>query len=238
MVGTAGWTIPPGHAGSFPCEGSHLVRYSQRLPAVEINSSFYRSHRPGTYARWAESVPEDFRFAVKMPREITHTRRLADTAEPLARFLSEVQTLGSKLGPVLVQLPPSLAFRPDLAAGFLSRLRGSFDGRVVLEPRHLSWFTEQADALLIEHKVGRVAADPAVVPQAAEPGGHRALSYYRLHGSPRIYYSAYSPEFLMALAARLLAARERVWCIFDNTAEGAAAMNALTVMQSVSAKRG
>src|SRR3954467_5982488 len=175
MVGTVGWSIPPQHAGRFPGEGRHLERYSQRLAAVEINSSFYRPHRPGTYARWAASVPAGFRFAVKLPKEITHNRRLADAAEPLARFLSEAQMLGPKLGPVLVQLPPSFAFKPDLVAKFLSQIRHSFSGSVVCEPRHPTWFTDAVDRLLADHQVARVAADPAPVPRAAEPGGYQAL---------------------------------------------------------------
>src|SRR3954470_6877514 len=81
-VGTAGWSIPKEHAGRFPEQGSHLARYSRRLPAVEINSSFYRPHRPTTYARWAAETPEGFEFSVKVPREITHTRRLVDADGP------------------------------------------------------------------------------------------------------------------------------------------------------------
>jgi uncharacterized protein YecE (DUF72 family) len=234
MVGTAGWSIPPRHAACFPEQGSHLERYSQRFAAVEINSSFYRPHRPSTYARWAASVPADFRFAVKLPREITHTRRLVDVTEPLARFLSEVLVLGPKLGPVLVQLPPSLAFRPEPVDDFLRRLRDAFDGPVVCEPRHPSWFTDTVDRLLAEHRIGRVAADPAPVPAAAEPGGDRALRYYRLHGSPRMYYSAYAPEYLAALARRLALGDGEVWCVFDNTAEGAAAMDGLSVIRAIS----
>src|SRR5207245_7038537 len=102
-VGCAGWSIPKEHAGLFPTQGSHLERYAGRLNAVEINSSFYRPHRPATYARWAGSVPADFRFAVKVPREITHRRRLADAAEPLDAFLAAAGHLGDKLGPLLVQ---------------------------------------------------------------------------------------------------------------------------------------
>ena len=82
-VGYAGWSIPRQYAEHFPEQGAHLERYAQRLTAVEINSSFYRPHRPATYARWAAVVPEAFKFAVKVPKEITHTRRLRDVAVPL-----------------------------------------------------------------------------------------------------------------------------------------------------------
>src|SRR5205809_97187 len=117
-VGCAGWSIPKQHAHCFPAHGTHLERYAQRFPAVELNSSFYRPHRPTTYARWAASVPENFQFAVKVPREITHTRRLVDVTEPLECFLGEVQALGAKLGPLLIQLPPSLRFTGKTAEVF------------------------------------------------------------------------------------------------------------------------
>jgi uncharacterized protein YecE (DUF72 family) len=225
-IGTAGWSIPAQHAGAFPREGSHLERYSRRFPAVEINSSFYRPHRPSTYQRWAATVPADFRFAVKMPKEITHTRRLAQVTEPLTRFLGEAGTLGEKLGPILVQLPPSLAFKPDLA-GFFLDLRACFEGDIACEPRHRSWFTDEVDYLLSELRIARVAADPAVVSRAGEPGGWPGLRYYRLHGSPRMYYSAYPRDTLDVLAQRLAHDDGRAWCIFDNTAEGAATHDAM-----------
>jgi uncharacterized protein YecE (DUF72 family) len=228
MIGTAGWSIPAQHASAFPSEGSHLERYSRRFSAVEINSSFYRPHRPSTYERWAATVPADFRFAVKMPKEITHARRLVEAAEPLTRFLGEAGALGEKLGPILVQLPPSLAFEPDLAS-FFHDLRTRFEGAVVVEPRHRSWFADEVDKMLTGFRIARVAADPAVVPRAAEPGGWSGLCYYRLHGSPRMYYSAYQRVAIDALAQRLTGENGTAWCIFDNTAEGAATHDAMTL---------
>ena len=235
-IGTAGWSIPKEHAAPFPVAGSHLERYGAVLNAVEINSSFYRPHRTATYERWAASVPEDFRFAVKVPKAITHERRLKDVGDLLDRFLSEVGGLGPKLGPLLVQLPPSLTFQPGVADRFLSELRSRVEGSIVCEPRHASWFTPEVEALLDELRIARVAADPAPVPGADEPGGWRGLSYYRLHGSPRIYYSAYSAEYLAAIAevlARDAAAGVETWCIFDNTAAFAATGDALTARRLV-----
>jgi len=179
-------------------------------------------------------VPEHFRFAVKVPRLITHERRLQDAREPLLRFLSEVAELGSRLGPLLVQLPPSLAFDEGVAASFFSLLRERFAGPVVCEPRHSSWFAPEAEQLLAKFEASRVAADPAPVPQAAVPGGWSRLAYYRLHGAPRVYYSAYSAAALEKLAVTLqvLAARSvAAWCIFDNTAAGAATSDALAVLK-------
>jgi uncharacterized protein YecE (DUF72 family) len=229
-VGTAGWSLPAEQRGHFGAGDSILARYATCLNAVEINSSFYRPHRPATYARWAASVPTDFRFAVKVPKAITHERRLMDVDAPLERFLGEAGVLGDKLGPLLVQLPPSLTFDPKIVRAFFASLRARFRGAVVCEPRHASWFTERANEFLTEAQIGRVAADPARVPGAERTGGDPSIAYFRWHGSPRVYYSNYESGRLAALATQLRKARKAgaaVWCIFDNTAAGAATANAL-----------
>jgi uncharacterized protein YecE (DUF72 family) len=226
-IGTAGWTIPSRAAGDFPTEGSSLERYSARFDCAEINSSFHRSHRPDTWRRWASAVPENFLFSAKLSKEITHKRRLSDCAEPLAAALAEMAGLGERLGVLLVQLPPSLAFEPAVAEPFIAALRSGWDRDIAFEPRHPSWFEPGADALLEDRRVARVAADPAKVPAAAEPGGWRGLAYYRLHGSPATYRSSYDDGRLEALAERLRAATIPTWCIFDNTASAAATSDAL-----------
>jgi uncharacterized protein YecE (DUF72 family) len=234
-IGTAGWAIRKEHAAAFPGAGTHLHRYAQRLNAVEINSSFYRPHRRTTYERWAASVPEDFAFAVKAPRTITHELRLVAAEAALERFLAEVIGLREKLGALLFQLPPSLAFDAPTAATFLKTLRARHAGGIVWEPRHATWFSNEAEALLLEQRIARVAADPATVPAAAEPG-RDAFVYFRLHGSPRIYYSSYAPDEIARYAARLKraqAAAKPAWCIFDNTALGAATGNALALSASI-----
>ena len=229
-VGCAGWSLPRSEQEHFAAAGSHLERYASRFDAVEINSSFHRPHRPATYARWSASVPPSFRFSVKVPKAITHGLRLREAGELLETFLEEAGGLGDKLGCLLVQLPPSLDLDPAAAAGFFADFRSRSPVPLACEPRHPSWFDPEADALLRDLGVARVAADPARVPEAAEPGGWPELIYYRLHGSPRMYYSAYPEEYLAALALRLqadAAAGRTVWCIFDNTTLGAATGNAL-----------
>ena len=188
-IGTAGWSIPSAAAGAFGKEGSQLQRYGACFSCAEIDTSFYRSHRPETYARWAASVPSSFRFAVKTPRAITHEAKLRDAHGPLKTFLEQVRLLGPALGPILVQLPPSLLFDPALAETFLSDFRKLFAGEVVIEPRGPTWFGSDADELLRAYRVGRVAADPAPCPEGAIPGGWAGVRYWRLHGSPRMYFS-------------------------------------------------
>ena len=223
--------MPAQTAAAFPNDGSRLERYAGRLAGVEINTTFYRPHQIKTFERWAASVPSHFRFAVKAPREITHHRKLIEGAALLTAFLDQATALGEKLGPLLFQLPPSLDFDAEAAGRFLDDLRQRFSGPVAWEPRHPTWFGEAAERLLVAAQVARVAADPPRALADGRPGGWTGLAYWRLHGSPRRYFSSYD-------AARLAAVRQALersdaktrWCIFDNTASGAATSNALTLL--------
>lgn len=236
FIGTAGWSLPRADQGQFASEGTHLSRYAQTLNGVEINSSFYRPHAPKLYSKWAEAVPERFRFSVKMPKAITHEQRLLDCDELLCDFLDQLQGLGARLGCILIQLPPSFEYDASRAGAFFELFRALHNGPLAVEPRHPSWFTQDADHLLASYDAARVAADPARVPSAAIPGGTPDLAYFRLHGSPRVYWSCYESDFLDELASRILSAARRasaVWCIFDNTASGSAIPNALGLVRRV-----
>jgi uncharacterized protein YecE (DUF72 family) len=225
-IGTAGWSIPKQVAAISP-HGTHLVRYSQIFSCTEINSSFYRSHRLSTWEKWANSVPDDFCFSVKAPKTITHEAKLDCTQAQLQDFLAEANALGGKLGTILFQLPPSSVFNPTIAKTFFTMLRDLYSRNTVIEPRHATWFTPEVDDLLQNFQVARVAADPGRVPQAAYAAGWGELIYCRLHGSPRIYYSSYPATYLQALAASIAGhPAKEIWCIFDNTASGAAFGNA------------
>lgn len=217
-----------------------LARYASRLPAVEINSSFYRPHQHKTYERWAASVPRDFRFSVKLPREISHERALRACLPVLDTFLEQVEGLGPKLGGLLLQLPPSLAFDARSASAFLQGFRRRCALPLACEPRHASWFTDRAETMLERHDVSRVAADPARFPEAARPGASPRWRYWRWHGSPRMYYSQYPREALQSLAAEVARTPggTPAWVIFDNTAHGFAAGDALDFQQMVGKRRG
>jgi len=226
-IGTAAWALPRAVRDSFGEGASNLARYAGRFNATEINSSFYRPHRRATWERWAASVPPDFRFSVKLPKAISHEARLADCDARLAAFAGELALLGNKRGPVLIQLPPKFEFDAALAADFFARFDAIVGGAIALEPRHPSWFDAAADRLLVAHRVSRVAADPAPVPAAAAPGGWRGLAYFRLHGSPKPYWSSYDAEALAEWAARAEATAGETWVIFDNTGSGAATADAI-----------
>lgn len=230
-IGCAGWSLGREYWAEFAAQGTHLQRYAARLTGVEINSSFYRPHRQQTYARWAASVPAGFRFSVKMPKQITHERRLTSCEQILDEFLDQCSGMGDRLGCLLVQLPPSLAFDESVAEAFFTALRQRFSGPVVLEPRHESW--SDAEFLLVNHRIAQAAVDPSRISTDASPRGWSRMRYWRLHGSPRIYYSAYESTWLEELAVELHAAAlagVATWCIFDNTASAAALGNALALM--------
>lgn len=227
-IGCAGWSLPRAVQDRFGPGDSHLARYATVFDATEINSSFHRPHKPALYEKWAAAVPADFRFSAKLPKAITHEKRLVDCEAQIGEFLGQAGALGDRLHCLLVQLPPSLAFDAAVAARFFDQLRAKWPGALACEPRHATWFTPEADALLHGQRVARVLADP--VRHSALPGGWPGLVYLRLHGSPRVYYSPYEEDVLQALARRMRQAEAEgaeVWCIFDNTASGAAAGDAL-----------
>ncbi len=142
--------------------------------------------------------------------------------------------MGFKRGPLLVQLPPSHAFDRRVVARFFEQFRAQHNGAIVCEPRHATWFTAPADRLLEAYEVARVAADPSVAPGASQPGGWKDLQYFRLHGSPRMYWSRYSTDAIRTLAATLRTSTAvDAWCIFDNTAMGSALENACELMAHI-----
>jgi uncharacterized protein YecE (DUF72 family) len=231
------------------------------MNSAEVNGSFYSLQRPSTYRRFVEETPDDFVLAVKGSRFITHMKRLADTEAGLANFFaSGVLALGRQLGPVLWQLPASLAFEPDLVAGFLAalprttaaagRLARGHDDRLsgdrllleapvdvpvrhALEPRHESFFTDDAVALLAEHDVALVVADsPGRWPCVERPTTD--FMYARLHGHTELYASGYAPASLDAWADRVrgwLADGRDAYVYFDNDARGRAPWDAVGLLE-------
>lgn len=224
---------------TIPAGGSHLERYARKFPVVEITTSFYRHHRAETYARWAQSVPAGFRFAVKTPRELTHEGALVGGKSATRdRFFDEVDALGAKLRVLLVQLPSSLEFDATDTRRFFRALgrRKRSTTKLVCEPRHVSWAVPRAQKLFADLGIARAAVDPSRFDVDAAPGGDASLAYFRWHGSPRLYYSDYDARRLSQLQAALVESSRssaEVWCIFDNTALGHAIGNALTVQSVV-----
>ena len=233
LIGTAGWSIARAATDAFPADGSGLERYAAVLPCAEINSSFHHPHRASTWEKWRDSVPAGFRFSVKLPKAVTHGARLVGVEQLLDAFLAEAGLLHEKLAVLLVQLPPSLALDPDVASSFFRLLRGRSNALVTVEPRHASWFTEDAAALLRELGISRVGADPARVPEAAQPLAVDGLAYWRLHGSPIVYRSSYADRITQLAEAVRATDAQHKWIIFDNTASSAATGDALALMRAL-----
>ena len=232
-IGCAGWSIPGRHAGLFGDGDSALARYATRFDVVEVNSSFYRPHQRSTWQRWAATVPRGFRFSVKLPGEISHELGLRGAGPALDRFLGQVDGLGRKLGGFLLQLPPGLVLDGRSAAAFLAMFRRRSSLPLACEPRHPSWFTPAADALLARYGASRVAANPPRVPGGDAPAASPRWRYWRWHGSPRIYYSDYTDDALAGLATAVRGAGGGGprWVIFDNTAHGFAVANAARLQE-------
>jgi len=241
FIGTAGWSIPTQLKNKFNSEGTHLVRYASTFNCVEINSSFYREHKHETYIKWAASVPENFRFSVKLSRHFTQVLRLNEPGPALGEVLRGISGLGEKWGCLLIQLPPSLDFNFQTAEYFLKNLREQCSRPIAWEPRHKSWSTPRALELLAEYKISKVFADPERcalgqnqrVPMAG-------LRYLRLHGSPEIYKSRYSLEAIHQIRKTLLKPNapgsepiQQSWCIFDNTTYGFATENAMELQSQL-----
>lgn len=224
MIGTAGWSVLR-TAPEFPQEGSALERCAAVFSAVEVNRSFYRRHRLATRKRWHDAVPDDFRFSVKLPQIITHNRRPSQPEAELGIFFEDVAPLGATLGAVLIQLPPKLEFDMASAQAFLAAFRAASAVPAYIEPRHLTGAEPAVSELLTAYAIGRVYADPQE--QHLQALAANPLCYLRLHGSPKVYCSAHSKAELERYAGLLLAAATPAWCIFDNTASGAAIGDAL-----------
>jgi uncharacterized protein YecE (DUF72 family) len=236
-IGTAGWAIPRDHAEAFPAEGSGLARYAARFSAAEINSSFHRPHRPSTYARWAETVPESFRFAAKMPKAITHERRLVDIEGPLDAFLGEIAALGPKLGPLLVQLPPSLACDTAVAYAFFGA------SRVVSRSR-----SPASRATRPGSPPRRTGSSPTTKWPVSPPTRPACRRLPNLAAGPASSIIACTGP--RSCIVRPMSVRSwsvwppgwagraaEAWCIFDNTASGAAAGNAVGLAAALEAPR-
>ncbi len=231
-IGISGWRYAPWRGVFYPPDlpqRRELEYVGSRFATLEINGSFHSLQSPASYGAWREAVPEEFVFAVKGPRFITHIKRLQDTRAPLANFYaSGVLRLGSALGPCLWQLPPSLPFRPERLDAFLSDLPRTtveaqararkHDGRLrhrawlridrprrlrhALEVRHPSFATPEFIALLRRHEVAVVVADTAGRWPVIEDVTADFM-YVRLHGDEELYASGYGTGALRRWARKL-----------------------------------
>ena len=202
LVGTSGWQYRDWRGRLYPeglAQARWLEHYADRFATVESNNAFYRLPGPATFAAWAERTPADFVMAVKASRFLTHVKRLRDPEEPVGRLMDHARHLGPKLGPVLLQLPPTL--RADPAA--LDRTLRAFPAgtRVAVEPRHDSWWTDEVRDLLASHGAALCLADS---PVRHTPVWRTAdWTYLRLHQGTADPRPCYDRPALAAWAGRL-----------------------------------
>lgn len=263
FVGVSGWRYPRWRGDFYPKglrQKDELAYAADRMTSVEINGSFYALQRPSSYAAWRDATPEDFVFAVKGGRYITHLKQLHDVETPLANFFaSGVLALGVKLGPVLWQLPARMPLSPDRLERFLAllprshadaaKLAAQHDDKLAedrvatealvdapirhaLEPRHESFDTPEARALLAEHDICTVVADSAGTwPQMDDATSD--FRYVRLHGETELYASGYTDDSLDRWAAqvrRWLDDGRDTYVYFDNDAKGHAPHDAVRLL--------
>ena len=266
-IGISGWRYRAWRGTFYPpglVQRRELEYVASRMDSVELNGSFYSLQRPSSYLRWRSETPDDFVFAVKGPRFVTHMKKLRDVETPLANFLaSGPLALGDKLGPVLWQLPPVLGFDADRLAGFFDLLPRTTTAAAVLSQHHderltdRSWTSTDADRplrhalevrhpgfvtpafcdLLRAHDVGLVVADTAGTWPLLEDVTSDFV-YVRLHGDTELYVSGYSPEALDAWAGKVAAwasAGLDVYAYFDNDVKVHAPFDAIGLAERVTA---
>lgn len=202
FVGTSGWQYPHWRERFYPkgvAQRRWLEWFAERFQTVELNNSFYRLPAESAFDGWREVTPDDFRFAVKMSRFLTHIKRLRDPAEPVQLFLSRAERLGPKLGPVLLQLPPHFTADPDRLAATLACFPRRV--RVAVEFRDASWFVEDVKRVLEQHGAALCLADGAAV---TVPTWRTAdWGFVRFHWGGGTPEPCYPREKLARWAARL-----------------------------------
>lgn len=233
-VGTSGWQYRDWRGPFYPPglpQSRWLEHYAGSFATVESNNAFYRLPDRSTFEAWAARTPDDFVMAVKMSRFLTHIKRLADPEEPVQRFLEHAAPLGPKLGPVLVQLPPSLSAdvqRLDRVLALLARVR------VAVEFRNDSWYRSEVRAILERHEAALCLADrrgPLTPIWRTAP-----WTYVRLHEGRARPRPLYGTAALDAWADRLAGAwgpDEEVFAYFDNDHRACAPANARQFARSV-----
>jgi uncharacterized protein YecE (DUF72 family) len=238
QIGTSGWQYRDWRGGLYPAgvpQRLWLEHYATHYRTVENNNSFYRLPPAETFAGWRDRTPDDFVMAVKASRYLTHIRRLHDPHEPVSRLLGAAAGLGTKLGPVLLQLPPTLRAEPAVLDACLTAFRrarppGLGPVRVAVEPRHQSWWTGEIQGILAEHDAALCWADRRGRP--VTPLWRTATwGYLRFHEGAADPWPSYGERALQSWAERVRAAwpdSADVYVYFNNDPGGAAVVNSAT----------
>ncbi|MGA2331418.1 MAG: DUF72 domain-containing protein [Syntrophales bacterium] len=231
-IGTSGWNYEHWRDVFYPAtytKSAWLRFYAQNFTTVEVNATFYRLPKPETFENWRRTTPEGFLWAVKANRYITHIRRLRDAGEALERFFSAAGRLEEKLGPVLFQLPPGLAFHEDTLEEFCDNLE-KYDHPCALEMRHQSWLADRVMKKIEDRGLAFCISDTA----SRYPYGEFVTAdfiYIRLHGSRKLYASDYTEDELQMWAEKIRQWKKDTYVYFDNDFGGYAPKNAARLKQ-------
>lgn len=229
-IGTSGWSYREWRKEFYPVSvkpADYLAYYAQHFNTTEINSSYYHLPKETIVKRWGDTVNQAFRFCPKINKEVTHLNRLKNPEQTLPEFFEVFGTIKKQLGPVLIQLPPSLSFEKETVSTFYNALAHYKGFHFAIEPRHDSWFSSESINLMKTADISFVIADWGGSRTYAEFVTASAV-YIRLHGSAR-YDTSYSDDFLNAYAKRIkhwTLQGHAVWVFFNNTAKGHAIDNA------------
>lgn len=214
-MGTSGWSYPHWDEVFYP-KGvkapKKLNFFSQHFPTVEINTTFYHNPSESTVKNWVTQVPEDFIFSVKANGYITHRKRLKDFQDSTKLFFERIKLFGSKLGPLLFQLPPSFKEDKERLEEFISQLPKKY--LCVFEFRHESWFNEEIYKLLKKYHIALCITDIGgkISPEVITAD----FTYIRLHGPKKSYQGKYSKKELEQWQKRILSYQVDTFCYFDN----------------------
>jgi uncharacterized protein YecE (DUF72 family) len=234
-VGTSGWHYKHWIGTFYPertSPAAMLPYYFERFDTVEINNSFYRLPQPGSFKRWKESTPDDFVFAVKASRFLTHNKKLKDPENALQNFLPRAEELGKKLGPILFQLPPTWRCNVGRLEELLEVLPRKH--RYAFEFREPSWHCAEVYKVLRRYNAAYCIYDLAGFKTENEITAD--WTYIRLHGPGRKYQGDYSDRVLLGWAEQILGWQRQlssVFVYFDNDQAGFAPENALRLKRSM-----
>ena len=229
LIGTSGWQYKDWRGAFYPVDlpqARWLEFYAERFRVQEVNNAFYRLPEASTFAAWAERTPDDFVMVVKASRFLTHIKRLKDPEEPVARFVERASHLGAKLGPVLLQLPPTMRCDPERLDHALAQFPP--DWRLAVEFRHETWFTDETRAVLVGRRAAFCLADS---PRRRTPVWRTTdWGYLRLHEGTGSPHPCYTPSALDKWATRLAelhGADAEVFVFFNNDPRGCAVRDAV-----------
>lgn len=221
-IGTSGWSYKDWKGVYYPEKlkaTDWLLFYTNDFDIVEINASFYRLPKRETVENWTAKVPADFRFCPKMSRYLTHIKRLKEPEEPLERFFSIFEPMKEKMGPVLIQLPPSLKFDYDITEHFFKLLKKKYKAyEFALEVRHETWMHNDALGLMAKYDIAFVISQSGVGFPYAEMVTAKNI-YVRFHGPEKLYASLYTDAMLKEFAKKFkkwMKEGHDIWVFFNN----------------------